>query len=115
MALHPLANAACPGTLCETLGAIPSSPKVTITLKDVSPEFLYQFIVEFDQAGDDGKLSVYIQYDAGLKDDVCRVEYANIFNYLARATKWGKFWFMILLFLLLAVFVRTVKNSSKEK
>lgn len=115
LALHPLTNAACPGTLCEILGDIPSSPKRTITLKDVSPEFLYQFVVEFDQAGAEDKLSIFIQYDPGLKDGVCRVEYANIFNYLARATKWGKFWFMVLLFLSLAVIIGAIRRFPKEE
>lgn len=115
LALHPLVNAACPGSLCRELGGVPSSPKLTITLKDVSPAFLYNFTVEFDRPATKEKLALFVQYDEGLKGGVCRVEYANVFNFLTRAGKWAKFLLMALSFLIVTVLIGYFRAAATEK
>lgn len=114
LALHPLTNAACPGSLCRELGSVPSSPKLTITLKDVSPQFVYNFSVEFDKPATKEKLALFVQYDEGLNGGVCRVEYANVFNFLNRASKWTKFLLMAGLFLVVTVLIGYFRSAAKE-
>lgn len=114
LARHPLTNKTCPGALCEDFGSIPSAPILTITLGDISPQFLYIFLVELDRNATKDNLATYVQYEEGLKDGVCRVERANIFNALARATKWQKFFVMVFIFVLLFVLLGVIRGSTKD-
>lgn len=114
LARHPLTNKTCPGALCEEFGRIPSAPILTITLGDISPQFLYTFVVELDRNATKENLATYVQYEEGLKDGVCRVERANIFNVLARASKWQKFWAMVFIFLIVAVLISVIRGSTKD-
>jgi hypothetical protein len=98
LALHPMTNEACPGSLCVVLGNFPSTPKLSFEMADVSPEFRYIFSVEFDQAATKDNLGIFVQFESGLPGGTCRVEYANPFNYLVRATKLEKFGLMIVAF-----------------
>jgi len=114
LALHPLTNTACPGALCERLGKIPSSPKVTVEIDDISTEFRYVFSVEFDQPASQDKLGIFVQFAEGLPGGICRVEYANPFNYLIRTTKIEKFVLMLVVFLLVSILIAFLKSLRKE-
>lgn len=86
LGLHPMAGETCPGALCE--GAIftdGGEPKINFTLRDLSESFLYRFHVRLAQPGSVDDLGVFVVYQAGLKDGVCRVENAGLLNWPARA------------------------------
>jgi hypothetical protein len=114
LALHPLTNAACPGALCDELGNIPSSPKLTFQISDISPEFRYVFSVEFDHPAGQDKLGIFVQFGEGLPGGICRVEYVNPFNYLIRATKLEKFGWMLILFVFVGTLIAYFKRFGKE-
>lgn len=86
LGLHPLAGETCPGALCEgTVYTEGGEPKINFTLGDLSESFLYRFHIRLAQPGTLDDLGVFVVYQAGLKDGVCRVENASIFNWPVRA------------------------------
>jgi hypothetical protein len=111
LGLHPSTGQTCPGALCvgQRLGDGPE-PVTNITLSDVNESFVYRFIVELGATGSPEKLQVYAIFDAGLKDGVCRVEEANVFNYLTRASKLTRFWLLVGVILLVTVVVTWLKR-----
>jgi hypothetical protein len=74
LAIHPQTNTACPGALCETLGNLPSSVNITVPLSDLNASFVYPFYVDFNGKVAPENLVVYVQYDTGVKEPICRVE-----------------------------------------
>lgn len=113
LGLHPQADWACPGTLCEKLGKMSSSPKVTIVLADLNADFVYPFYVDFDTAVRESDLRVFVQFDEGLPNGICRVERASLFNKFVRLTKFGKFIALIFLFVLVSVVVAGLREMAK--
>jgi len=86
LGLHPLAGETCPGALCEgTVYTDGGEPKINFTLGDLNAAFLYRFHIRLAQPGTLDDLGVFVVYQTGLKDGVCRVENANLFNWPVRA------------------------------
>ena len=82
--VHPLANQRCPGDLCPEQST--SAEKLTVRLKPVGTNYLYQFRVLTSKALEANQLKVYVK---PLQDDAiaCRVERATLANYVARQPK----------------------------
>ncbi|MDP3752645.1 MAG: hypothetical protein Q8Q98_12385 [Polaromonas sp.] len=82
--VHPLANQRCPGDLCpaQTIGA----EKLTIRLKPVSPNYLYQLRILTTPAVSEDRIKVYVRPLQG-EAMPCRVERATLANYVARQSK----------------------------
>ena len=112
--MHPQANLACPGQLCEEQGSLPSSVYITVALSDVQPTFSYPFQVDFNGKVKPENLRLYVQYNAGLKDGVCRVERANPFNLFVRLSKLGQFFVAVIAFIFLSVLVAWVRALTKR-
>jgi hypothetical protein len=113
LAVHPQANQTCPGQLCESQGNLPSSVYITVPLMDVHSSFSYQFRVDFSNAVRTENLRVFVQYDPGLKEGVCRVERAHVFNWFFRLSKPGQFLFAVLMFICATVVVAAVRALMK--
>lgn len=82
--VHPLANQRCPGDLCPEQSF--SAEKLTVRLKPVGTNYIYQFRVLTSKALTAEQLKVYVK---PLQDEaiVCRVERATLSNYVARQPK----------------------------
>jgi len=98
LAFHPMTGATCPGDLCIESGDKPLRSRVQILLKDLRPEFAYRFRLRLQS--DSGALQVnhlkvYVMFDAGLQDGICRVQPPRWFNFWVWATPGQK----VLLFL----------------
>lgn len=113
LAVHPQANLVCPGQLCESQGNLTSSIYVTVALSDVHPSFIYPFQVDFNGKVKATNLRLFVQYDAGLKDGICRVEQANIFNLFVRLTKWGQFLLAVIAFVCIMVLIAAARVLVK--
>jgi len=86
LGLHPMAGETCPGALCEgTVFTDGGEPKINFTLRDLSESFLYRFHIHLAQPGSVDDLGIFVVYQTGLKDGVCRVENADLLNWPARA------------------------------
>lgn len=86
LGLHPLAGETCPGALCEgTVYTDGGEPKINFTLRDLSESFLYRFHIRLAGPGTLDDLGVFVVYESGLKDGVCRVENASLLNWPVRA------------------------------
>jgi hypothetical protein len=79
--VHPLANQRCPGDLCpETVTA---SEKLTVRIKPVSPNYVFQFRVLLGDPAAYRQLKVYIK--PLLNETLsCRVEVSGFSNMLVR-------------------------------
>lgn len=79
--VHPLANQRCPGDLCPDTSE--PSEKLTVRIKPVSPNYVYQFRVLFKDPAAHNQLKAYVK---PLLDEkiACRVETVTIFNFVAR-------------------------------
>lgn len=115
LAVHPQANLACPGQLCEELGNMPSAVNVTVALSDVQPAFSYPFHVDFTGKVAPANLRIYVQYNSGLEGGVCRVERANAFNLFVRLSKLGQFGIAVLAFVLLTILLAAVRALMKKE
>lgn len=115
LAIHPQANLACPGQLCEDQGNLPSSVYITVALSDVQSTFSYPFHVDFNGKVKPENLRLYVQYNAGLKDGTCRVEKANPFNLFVRLSKLGQFAFAVIAFVLLSILVAWLRVLTKRE
>jgi hypothetical protein len=113
LAIHPQTNSACPGALCESYGNLPSSVNVTIPLADLSANFVYPFYVDFNGKVEPTNLVVYVQYDPGVKDPICRVERANAFNLFARLSKLGQFALAVAMFICFTVLIAAIRAYVK--
>lgn len=71
--VHPLANQRCPGDLCPETNE--PSEKLTIRIKPISPNYVYQLRVLFTEPDPVNRLKVYVK---PLIDEkiVCRIERA---------------------------------------
>jgi len=114
LGLHPDDEQTCPGALCvgQRLGS-GSEPIANIVLTDLSETFAYRFILDMHQVASEKDLDVFVIFDSGLKDGVCRVESANFFNFLIRASKLTRFW-VFLAFILLLTIAISAFNRLKE-
>lgn len=95
LVLHPKAGQKCPGALCGGVNAIlEPQPVLPVQLNEPSPNFDYRFHVELDAVETSGTLEdalvIYSIARAG-QTDVCRVEPANMFNWIARLNKLQRF------------------------
>lgn len=97
--LHPLAGQTCPGKLCEAPSApktvLEPEPAVTIRLARPSVSSDYQFNVKLEvtvpsEAAKAVSLQVYSIADTAQAEG-CRVERPNLFNWLMRQDKLGRF------------------------
>lgn len=113
LGLHPQTDRACPGKLCEILDKMSSSPKVSIELADLKADFVYPFYVDFDTPVHERNLRVFVQFDEGLPNGICRVERASLFNKFVRMTKLGKFITLIFLFVLVSVAIAGLREMIK--
>jgi len=113
LAVHPQANRVCPGQLCESQGVLTSSVYITVALSDVHPSLIYSFQVDFNGKVKADNLRLFVQYDAGLKEGVCRVEQANIFNLFVRLTKWGQFIVAVLAFVCITILIAAARLLIK--
>lgn len=111
--LHPQTDWACPGTLCESLGRVQSSPKMTVMVSDLHGDFVYPFYVDFDGAVEADTLRVFVQFEEGLKGGVCRVERANAFNLYMRLTKLWRFVGLCALFAMVTFMVGALRAWVK--
>jgi len=82
--VHPLANQRCPGDLCPNV--INPTGRLTIRLKPVTANYLYQFRVVTNPAVEASDVKVYVR-PLQNEDITCRVEQATAFNYVARQSK----------------------------
>jgi hypothetical protein len=82
--VHPLANQRCPGDLCPD--TVEASEKLTVRIRPVSPNYVYQFRVLFKDSDAQTELKAYIK---PLRDEkiACRVETATLSNFLARQSR----------------------------
>lgn len=104
--VHPLANQRCPGDLCPETGE--ASEKLTVRIKPVTPNYVYQFRVLFKEREGNNKLKVYVK---PLLDEIiaCRVETTTFSNYFARQSRIIQviiLFFGVVTFTLLLVFLR---------
>jgi len=113
LAVHPQTNLICPGPLCEELGSLPSTVNPTIVLADIHPEFTYPFYVDFNRKVSASNLSLFVQYERGVKDGLCRVERAHVFNLFVRLGKLGQFVAAVIAFLCLTVLVAAARAWAK--
>lgn len=86
LSFHPMTNASCPGTLCETSGDQPFRDQALVVLTDLRPEFKYRFNVRMladagQPALGTGHLKVYALFDAGLDGGICKVQPRRWFNF----------------------------------
>jgi hypothetical protein len=81
--VHPLANQRCPGDLCPDTGE--PSEKLTIRLKPISTNYVYQLRVILRDQEVKNQLKVYVKPLLDEKMD-CRVEKTTIANYFPRQT-----------------------------
>ena len=89
LAFHPMTGATCPGDLCLESGNKPLRSRVQILLKDLRPEFAYRFRLRLqpDNGGlQVNHLKVYVMFDPGLPDGICRVQPPRWFNFWVWAT-----------------------------
>lgn len=115
LGLHPMAGETCPGALCEgTVFTDGGEPRINFTLRDLHESFLYRFHVRLAQAGTLDDLHIFVVYEAGLKDGVCRVENANLFNWPVRAGLLAKIVATALLLLVVGYAVMFLKRWAKE-
>lgn len=82
--VHPLANQRCPGDLCADTSD--ASEKLTVRIKPVTSNYVYQFRVIFKASQADSKLKAYVK---PLLDEkiACRVETTTLSNFLARQSR----------------------------
>lgn len=82
--VHPLANQRCPGDLCPDTNV--ASEKLTVRIKPVSANYVYQLRVLATPPLTGAQLKVYVK---PLQDEPmgCRVERATISNFIARQPK----------------------------
>ncbi len=115
LGLHPLAGELCPGALCEgTVYTEGGEPKINFTLRDLSESFLYRFHVRLAQPGTLDDLGVFVVYETGLKDGVCRVENASFFNWPVRVGPLAKILASAVLLLVAGYAVMILTGWSKK-
>ena len=115
LGLHPLAGETCPGALCEgTVYTEGGEPRINFTLGDLSESFLYRFQIRLANPGTLDDLGVFVVYQTGLKDGVCRVENASLFNWPVRVGPLAKILASAVL-LLVAGYAVTVLTGWRKK
>lgn len=115
LGLHPLAGETCPGALCEgTVYTDGGEPKINFTLRDLSESFLYRFHIRLAHPGKLDNLGVFVVYEAGLKDGVCRVENAGLLNWPVRAGPLAKLLGSAFLLLVAGYAVMILTRWSKQ-
>ena len=115
LGLHPLAGETCPGALCEgTVFTDGGEPRINFTLKDLSESFLYRFHIRLAHSGTLNDLGVFVVYEPGLKDGVCRVENANLLNWPVRAGPLSKILGSALLLLVAGYAIMILTRWQKE-
>lgn len=105
--VHPLANQRCPGDLCPDTSE--ASEKLTIRIKPVSPNYVYQFRVVVKDPDTHTQLKAYIK---PLLDEkiACRVETTTFSNYLARQSRGTQLlilFFCVVIFTLVLSYLRS--------
>lgn len=113
LAIHPQSNTSCPGPLCESLGNLTSALNVTVFLSDIHPSFVYPFYVDFNGMVSTDNLRLFVQYDPGIKETVCRVERAHLFNLFVRLSKFGQFVAAVLAFVCLTILLAAARILIK--
>lgn len=89
LAFHPMTGTTCPGDLCLGTGDTPFRSRVQFLLRDLRPEFSYRFRLRMKSDKlplETHNLKVYVMFDAGLADGVCRVQPPRWFNFWVWAT-----------------------------
>lgn len=115
LGLHPLAGETCPGALCEgTVYTEGGEPRINFTLRDLSESFLYRFHIRLASPGTLDDLGVFVVYETGLKDGVCRVENASLFNWPVRVGPLAKILASAALLLIAGYAVTTLTGWSKK-
>lgn len=82
--VHPLANQRCPGDLCPDTSE--PSEKLTIRIRPVSPNYVYQFRVLLGDRDPQRQLKAYVKPLLDEKVE-CRVETTTVSNFVARQTR----------------------------
>lgn len=115
LGLHPMAGETCPGALCEgTVYTEGGEPKINFTLHDLSESFLYRFHIRLASPGALDDLGVFVVYESCLKDGVCRVENASLFNWPVRVGPLAKILASAALLLVAGYAVTILTGWSKK-
>jgi hypothetical protein len=109
--VHALANQRCPGDLCPEQNS--SAEKLTVRLKPVGTNYLYQFRVLTSKALDGNQLKVYIK---PLQDETiaCRVERATLSNYAARQPKQVQLVMLFVAVVILTLFLGYLRRKTGD-
>jgi hypothetical protein len=109
--VHALANQRCPGDLCPEQNS--SAEKLTVRLKPVGTNYLYQFRVLTSKALDGNQLKVYIK---PLQDETiaCRVERATLSNYAARQPKQVQLVMLFVAVIILTLFLGYLRRKTGD-
>lgn len=110
--VHPLANQRCPGDLCPDTSE--PSEKLTVRIRPVSPNYVYQLRVLFTNPVAPSNLKVYVK--PLLEEKIaCRIETATLSNFFARQPRGTQVLFLFLgvvVFTLLLGYLRPRSGGS---